>query len=218
MSDDRPLDQDLVKRRRRRLNFRLPLVSGVTSAIVLVLCFGVTALLIPFAVRQKPWIDAEIVCAAWWLIWIVGLSILLYTGHRISDDYRPGQPRNWFTWLGDRAEDMPGATHFSSGCWWFPIDALTGGEGCLAILVVIVALLVILSAAWFLIEIAFPVVGFAVYFLVRGMVGAVVNDRHGCEKSLPRAIGWGTLWATLYTAPLALLVFLVHLLTGRVHN
>jgi hypothetical protein len=212
MAEERASDQPPLKKRRRRLNFRLPLVSGATSAIVLVLCFGVTALLIPFAVRQKPWIDAEIVCAAWWLIWIVGLSRLLYTGHRVTDDYRPGQPRNWFAPLLERTRDISSDAGSGWGWGWY----LGDGEGCMVLLAILVALVLLFGAAWFLVEIAFPVLGFVIYFLVRGMLGVVVNDRHGCEKSLPRAIGWGTLWATLYTAPLALLVFLVHLLAGRV--
>jgi hypothetical protein len=210
MADDRPFDEPPFNRRLRRLNFRLPLVSGATSAIVLGLCFGVTALLIPFAVRQKPWIDAEFVCAAWWLIWIVGLSTLLYTGHRVSDDFRPDQPRNWFAPLFEHTRNV--TSDAGSGWGWYFWD----GEGCLVLLGIVLALMLLLGAAWFLIEIAFPILGFVIYFLVRGMLGVVVNDRHGCEKSLLRAFGWGTLWATLYTAPLALVVFLVHLLAGKI--
>jgi hypothetical protein len=211
MPEDRPLDQPPLKKRRRRLNFRLPLVSGATSAIVLVLCFGVTALLIPFAVRQKPWVDAEIVCAAWWLIWIVGLSRLLYTGHRVTDDYRPGQPRNWFAPLFERTRDISSDVGSGWGWGWY----LGDGKGCMVLLAILVALVLLFGAAWFLVEIAFPVLGFMIYFLVRGMLGLVVNDRHGCEKSLPRAIAWGSLWATLYTAPLALIVWLAHALVAQ---
>jgi hypothetical protein len=165
-------------------------------------------LLIPFAVRQQPWIDAELVCAAWWLIWIVGLSILLYTGHRVSDDFRPGEPRNWFAPLFENARNYTPDTSWGWG-WYF-----WDGEGCLVLLGILLAIVLLLGAAWLLVEIALPILGFVIYFLVRGMLGVVVNDRHGCEKSWPRAIAWGTLWATLYTAPLALLVYLVHLLAG----
>jgi hypothetical protein len=166
-------------------------------------------LLIPFAVRQQPWIDAELVCAAWWLIWIVGLSILLYSGHRVSDDFRPSQPRNWFSPLFENARDYTPDTSWGWG--WYLWD----GEGCLVLLGILLAIVLLLGAAWFLVEIALPVLGFVIYFLVRGMLGVVVNDRHGCEKSWPRAIAWGTLWATLYTAPLALLVLLLHVLAAR---
>jgi hypothetical protein len=34
--------------------------------------------------------------------------------------------------------------------------------------------------------------------------------QHHCRNSPPRAVLWGLLWATVYTAPLAFLVWVVH--------
>jgi hypothetical protein len=50
------------------------------------------------------------------------------------------------------------------------------------------------------------------YSLVRGMLAKVANDEHGCEGNLLKASAWGALWATVYIAPLAGLVWLVHAL------
>jgi hypothetical protein len=36
----------------------------------------------------------------------------------------------------------------------------------------------------------------------------VANDTHDCQGDLPRALGWSVAWATLYTLPFALVVFL----------
>ena len=58
----------------------LPRVSGLQSFFVLLLCLGVTALVVPMALRFPLWIDFEIVIAAWWVIWCVALTLFLYNG------------------------------------------------------------------------------------------------------------------------------------------
>ena len=71
-------------------------------------------------------------------------------------------------------------------------------------------------AFWFLIEVAIPAVAFLLYFIVRGMLARVANDDHGCQGRLPRALTWGCVWAGLYMAPLAFLVWLGHVfLAGK---
>jgi hypothetical protein len=61
-----------------------------------------------------------------------------------------------------------------------------------------------------LVELVVPALFFSTYVLVRGALARVANDDHGCEGSLARAAGWGALWATVYIAPLGLLVFALH--------
>jgi hypothetical protein len=85
------------------------------------------------------------------------------------------------------------------------------GEGCLIALGIILALVITLVGLWLLIEIVIPALAFVAYFLVRGMLAMVTNDKHGCQGSFIRATLWGALWATVYTLPFALLVWLVHL-------
>ena len=68
-----------------------------------------------------------------------------------------------------------------------------------------------------LIEIAVPALAFATYFLIRGMLAHVVNDEHNCKDNFLAALCWGALWATLYTAPLGLLVWVIHVIGARMH-
>jgi hypothetical protein len=42
------------------------------------------------------------------------------------------------------------------------------------------------------------------------MLARVANDRHGCEGDVPRALAWGGLWAAVYTAPIAGVVWVLH--------
>jgi hypothetical protein len=48
------------------------------------------------------------------------------------------------------------------------------------------------------------------------MLARVANDFHGCTGNLLRSLRWGAVWATLYTAPLALLVLAGHLIRQQV--
>jgi hypothetical protein len=45
------------------------------------------------------------------------------------------------------------------------------------------------------------------WLLVRGLT-RVGRDRHGCEGHIGKSLGWDVLWASLYTAPLAVIVWL----------
>jgi hypothetical protein len=44
---------------------RLARLSGKASAVWLVVCFGLTAVLVPMALRLPLWLDFEIVLAVW---------------------------------------------------------------------------------------------------------------------------------------------------------
>jgi hypothetical protein len=68
---------------------------------------------------------------------------------------------------------------------------------------------------WFLIEVAIPLVLFILYMVPRGMLSRVVNDRHHCTGRLGRSFRWALIWATVYTVPLAGLVWWVHFLLSR---
>src|SRR5262249_60045688 len=96
----------------------------------------------------------------------------------------------------------------ASGCLdlLFAGGLATDGEGCAIILGLVLAV----GLIWFLIEIGVPVVLFLLYFVARGMLAQAVNDRHHCRGDLPRAAGWAFVWATVYTAPLAAVVWFIH--------
>jgi hypothetical protein len=82
------------------------------------------------------------------------------------------------------------------------------------VLVAALAAAVALGAAWLLVELVVPALFFLAYALVRGALARVANDEHGCEGSLVRAATWGALWATVYVAPLALVVWALHLVAA----
>jgi hypothetical protein len=183
------------KRPRFSQRLRLPEVSGKWTVIWLLVCFTLTAALIPILLRRaKPWIEMEIVVAVWWILWALILTKLLYKGERISDDHQRREPRDWLHLkkLGDGVGDP--------GC------STTDGEGCLVILGLIAALFLV----WVLIEVAIPVVFFLLYFVVRGMLANVVNDKTRCQGNLGQSAIRGLFWATLYSAPIALTIWLVH--------
>jgi hypothetical protein len=179
---------------------RPPRVSGKFAAAWLAVGFVLSAALVPMALHLPLWIDAEIVLAIWWAVWFAVLARFLYTGSRITDDHRWSSPRRWVTTEGMSSTAV-------DGCFWLPI----ADEGCLIIL----GLIALVFAAWFLIEVAVPALMLLVYAIVRGMLAHVANDRHHCRGNLARSIGWAFLWATLYTAPYAGAVWLVHFIHGR---
>ena len=110
----------------RRLRF--PAVSGKTSALVLIVCLGVTGLIvIPLAgyFRLPRWLRVEALLVVWWLVWAAALAKLLYSGRRVSDDHTLVAPRNWFGRLfsGQRGS---GGSQGSGGSWLFWDDPFPG--------------------------------------------------------------------------------------------
>lgn len=199
-----------AERRRRVVQaVKLPLFSGKASALVLIGCFLVPALLVPLVLRWPWWIDAALVVGCWWLTWVVALTIVLYRGHKVTDDHAMKQPRSWG--LGDKLKDWSPAVDLSDG---IDFSADSGGA-CLVALLIVLALPLLVLLIWFLAEVGLPLLAFIAYVLVRGQLAHVANDKHGCEGSLVKAPLWGTLWATVYTTPLAVLVWFVHFVTTK---
>jgi hypothetical protein len=189
-------------------HLRLPRLSGKASAAWLVICFLLTAVLIPMALGLPQWIEFEIVLLAWWMIWFAVLARLLFTGQRVTDDHQLREPRRWF---GSKAASEPQKKQTSGGSWW---DGFFWGawdaEAFFMGIAIVVALFLLLGLVWFLFEVAIPVILFLLYFVTRGMLARVINDRHHCRGRLGRALSWAILWATVYTAPLAAAVWFIH--------
>jgi hypothetical protein len=189
-------------------------VSGWRSVAGIVLCFALTAVFIPAALHLPRWIKFEVVFASWWLVWAAILSFLLYTGRWVSDDAaelkrerRPsdgvGPGRGSTYWL-----DVLRQGNFEFG-------GADPGEGLAGVIAVILAIVVFLVLAWFMIEVGIPLVAGLTYLLVRGMLARAVNRWHLCRASLLRSCGEGLAWATVYTAPLLAVAFLVHEVFAR---
>ena len=205
MEETQALRKPLARRLANRV--RLPRISGRATAAWLLVCLLLPAVLIPAVVRLPVWIDFEIVLGVWWLLWLVVLARLLYTGQRVTDDHALQPPRSWFG-------SKKGGSWFDgmgSG-WTTPVDS----EGCAFAIAVIVGLILLVGGLWFLIEIAIPLVWFLLYLVVRGMLATVINDRHHCRGRLGWSMLWALVWASAFTAPLALAIWLIHQLhTGR---
>src|SRR5438876_8394940 len=80
---------------------RLARLSGKATAAWLIGFLILIALLIPAVLRLPLWIDFEIVLAGWWLVWLIVLARLLYSGQRITADHQLSALRNW---LGSAAK------------------------------------------------------------------------------------------------------------------
>ena len=190
---------------------RLPRLSGKASAAWLVVCFGLTAVLIPMVFRLPRWVEFEIVLALWWAVWLAVLTRLLYTGQQVADDHQMREPRNWFS--SDKSKQKEQKKDVDRS-WWdglFFLGELAGDSEAVAIgCLIVIGLVLLAGLVWFLIEVAIPLVLFLLYFVTRGMLARVVNDRHRCRGQLGRALAWGFVWATLYTAPVAAAVWFVH--------
>jgi hypothetical protein len=182
---------------------RLRRVSGRLAAAWLVVCLLLTAVLIPMALHLPRWVEFEIVLAVWWVVWFAVLTAFLYRGLRVSDDHALGEPRNWFSgWFSSPKEPT------GSGSWWdgFFWGWFIGDE----VIFLAIAAVVLLGGIWLLFEIAIPVLIFLLYFVARGMLAGVANDRRHCRGRLGRSVVWGFVWATAYTAPLAAAVWFIH--------
>ncbi len=198
---------------RRRLR-----LSGKAAAFGLVLAFLLTGILIPTVVKLPIWIDFQIVLVVWWGIWLAVLTVMLHHGMRVADDHQLSQPRNWLNWGGKQSpESTPAKRKTAAGGWggWYLDFGGGDAEGCLWVLGAIVVAIALFFALWLLIEVAIPLVLFVLYLVARGMLSHVVNDRHHCKGRLGRSLAWALVWATLYTAPLAGVVWFVHFLLAR---
>lgn len=187
---------------------RLPLLSGKSSAALMAISLTVAAgILLPLCYWIPVWIDAEIILMAWWAIWGFTLVWLLHRGRQIDDDHTLGQPRNWIDWLLDAS-----ARHTESDwkhSWWLlPLH----GEGCFFLLVFMVVFAIGFISLWLLVEFFVPLVVFAGYFLIRGMMAKVANDAHDCRGHWGRSLFWGITWATLYLLPVSGMVWITHIL------
>ena len=207
---------------RRVLLAAAPRISGQATALVVGASLVASAVLLPASLKLPRWIEAELVLALWWAILLGVLSVLLYRGFRIRDDFvyfapwdRPSSPPADGKAKAE-GKAKAGNSGASSGCASLNLaDGCSGGldgEGCLVAIVVGVGMAVAFGAAWVAVELAMPVVFLVMYWAFMRAIGRVANDWHGCEGSLGKSLGWGALWATIYVVPIALVTGAVHAL------
>ena len=180
---------------------RSPMVSGRWTVVWLLVSFAITATIIPLVMKKPLWLEMEYVVIAWWAIWALLLTKLLYTGEQVSDDHKSEEAKE-----GSGPDIGSGCSNLNF-CSGRGVDA----EGW-AIILGILALLVLI---WVLIEFVIPLLFALAYFLIRGMLVHVVAERDFCKGRLGMSFLHGGFRATVYSAPLALVVYVVHYVQMR---
>jgi len=168
---------------------------------------------VPLSLHLSRWVELEAVVAGWWLVWAVVLTVVARRGAEIVDDHALMIRRPW-----SRARKTPVNTQIyhppARSSWWTKfVDGMSlpsPADLDLEALGFVVGLAVVLGAAlagtWLMIEVVGPVL-FAVAYagVVRGLRRAA--DYRG--STLHAGVAGGG-WATAYVAPIAVLVWLVH--------
>jgi hypothetical protein len=205
--------------RRARMGSIVPPVSGKLSTLVVLLCLMLPLAVLPGLLSVPVWLAVDSVLALWWLTLVSAFAVLLYRGARLADDgptLGDARPLEAEAQAKAEAQGTPTATSKKS-----PLDSCgggcdggcsglgsIGGEGLGAALGALLALGLLLLLSWLLAEFVLPLLFTAAYYVVSRGLRRVANDTHDCQGDLPRAMGWSVAWATLYTLPFALVVFL----------
>ncbi len=197
---------------------RLPGVSGRWSAIFLLVLFVAVAVVLPLALHRAAWVEAEIVVAAWFLIWTAVLTSLGYSGRTVEEDWSGfHRPRRLFGRGGGGSLPTDALPYVDLGGLDLP-DFGGGGDGgglgCLgaivALVVVIAAVAAIVVLLYFTVGYVIPLVVLALYTIVRAMLNHVAARGHVTRGNLALSFARGSIWAAVYTAPLAIAIWLLH--------
>lgn len=195
---------------RRVVQAASPKISGRATALILALSFVAAAAVVPASLKLARWVELELVVVAWWAILAITLTVMLYRGFRIRDDYVFFLP--WSSPPGTKTSfagvDLDTKGCGSGGC----SDGCSGidGEGLLVVLAVGAVLVVAFGAAWILVELALPLFFLVFYALFMRAIARVANDRHGCEHALGKSLAYGLLWSTVYLLPMAIATWGFH--------
>lgn len=183
-----------------------PTISGRGTALATLTTMAVTAALFPRLLHKARWVEFELVLLAWWILGVIALSVLLYRRYQIEDDHFFQTPSRL------KADGLGGMEHagdcgcdlgMNAGC-----DGIVGAAVALAIGAV--ALLASLLAAWLVVELLIPLVFITFYVTTLAGIQRAARDRHDCEGNLLRSLRWAVTWATIYIAPTATTVWLLH--------
>ncbi|MCA9577092.1 MAG: B-box zinc finger protein [Polyangiales bacterium] len=204
----------------RRLVAIVPPVSGELSTLVVLLALALPVAIAPGLLNVPAWLAIDATLLLWWGVFVLVFATLLYRGSRLAedgpslDDARPPEgedfrrPRKKSS-LDGCGDGCSGCSLDTGGCSSSEGCGSAGGEGVLGVLVVLIALAALVLLAWLLAEFVLPLLFTAAYYVVSRGLRRVANDTHDCQGDLVRSLGWAIAWATLYTAPLALVVVLV---------
>ena len=202
---------------------RLPGVSGRWSAVLLLVLFIAVAVVLPLALHRSAWVEAEIVVGAWFLIWTAVLAWLGYTGRSVDEDWGTFHPPRRLIGRGKSSGPDIGSSVVSSmpyvdlsGIEMPDFDGGSdgGGLGCLgailAVVVAVAAIAAIIVLLYFTVGYVIPLLVIALYTIVRAMLNHVAARGHATRGDLPASLARGAFWAAVYTAPLAVAIWLFH--------
>lgn len=174
---------------------RLAGISSRAAALVLLASMAAAAIVLPLATHRPPWIEIEIVLAAWWAAWVVVLAVVARVGvARARDALVVRLP--WSR--RPRAKES-----FEIG-----LSVLDGAssldlEGLLFVVLLGLAFGFALLGAWLVVDVAVPILVFAAS-------AAVLRAGRDAGRSSTRASVAALGWATGLVAPAALFVWLAH--------
>jgi hypothetical protein len=186
----------------------VPRLSATATTAVVAMSLVATALLVPVALHLPRWIEAEVVLGTWWVMGAVALSVLLFRGTRLADDYVYRPP--WHRPAEKRSTAASSSTGSGSSTDWLDPTGCLDAEGCAGALVGILLAAAAFAAAWLVVELAAPVVFLLFYTLLIRVVAHATRDNRGCRGNLGRSLTWGALWASAYAAPVVAFLWLLH--------
>ena len=173
-------------------------VSGRRSALVLLALLVGSGVLVPLALHRALWVDAEAVLGAWFVIWTIALEWLGVAGRAVERDWDDGHDRR-----GSGGDHSFGC---GNGLGAIDLGGTDLGEGCagpiFGLLVIVVAAIVL---SWLV-----PIMALVLYAAVRALLNRVGDHAEATRGRLVPALRNAALWAGVYTAPLALGVWALH--------
>lgn len=173
-----------------------PSVSGKLTALLLIVCLAVAAVVLPLAAHLPRWIEFELVLGVWWVVWWIVLGWILFHRMEVDDDAEMPQTG----WLRDRfgGQGLDGCTDVA-GC--------ADLDGCGSAIAGVIAVLVLVIGVLFLIELVIPALAFGMYLLVRAMLRQATRWHERCEGHPGLSMFWAAVWTTVYLAPIGLAVW-----------
>lgn len=191
--------------------------SGRRLVVTLAASLAVATTLVLLVLRLPALVEWWFVTATWWLIWFCTVASLLYRGGSVRDDVRWDGPKFWFK----RNPQAPAPSSRSKAGanakgfdWiaWIPdlgCGPVTEFLGMLAI--VLIAGLAAYWLAWLVVELLIPIVALVIYVQLHGMLSLAAVASGRCRRDVWRAVVFALIWATVYSTPLAVVLWLTSL-------
>lgn len=208
-----------LARMRRVVATVAPETSAQGTAWIVCVAVLLSALSFPMAFQLPMFVEVELVILVTYLLVAATLTRILYRGTVLEDDHVFIAPQSPLADVDPKAEArpsmleryMPGGNTDPSGCE--PACASGCEEGAfvgIVIIVAMVAVFLLLSLAWVVVEIALPLVFVLAYELVLAAVRHASRDKHDCRGKLAPSLLYGASYAALYLAPVAIATWLLH--------